>query len=41
MHTDSRGLQSLREIVPDDIFIGTSLILRQGERFLYGVRPVR
>ena len=41
MHTDSRGGQSLRAIVPDDIFIGTSLILRQGERFLYGVRPVR
>jgi len=41
MHTDSRGGPSLRAIVPDDIFLGTSLILRQGERLLYGVRPVR
>lgn len=31
----------LDDLVPDDIFVGTSLILRQGERFLYGIRPVK
>jgi len=41
MNADNRRRPSLRAIVPDDIFIGTSLILRQGERLLYGVRPVR
>ena len=33
--------QHLSDIVPDDIFVGTSLILRQGGRFLYGIRPPR
>jgi 8-oxo-dGTP pyrophosphatase MutT (NUDIX family) len=41
MSTDDRRLPSLREIVPDGVFVGTSLILRQGDRFLYGVRPAR
>ena len=41
MNADNRRLQSLYEIIPDDIFIGTSLILRQRNRFLYGVRPVQ
>lgn len=31
--------QKLTDIVPNDMFVGTSLILRQGERFLYGIRP--
>jgi hypothetical protein len=31
----------LSEIVPEDIFVGTSLIIRQGDRFLFGVRPVK
>ncbi len=33
--------RKLSEIIPDDIFVGTSLILPQGDRFLYGIRPVR
>jgi CHAD domain-containing protein/8-oxo-dGTP pyrophosphatase MutT (NUDIX family) len=32
---------SLDEIIPPGIFIGTSMILRRAERFLYGIRPVR
>ncbi len=32
---------NLRELVPGGIFVGTSLILRQGDRFLYGIRPAR
>lgn len=31
----------LSELVPDGMFVGTSLILRQGGRLLYGVRPPR
>ena len=34
-------MPSLSELIPSDLFVGTSLILRQGERFLYGVRPVK
>ncbi len=30
---------TLREIIPDNIFVGTSLILRQKGLFLYGMRP--
>lgn len=41
MRADSPKVQKLSEIIPEDIFIGTSLILRQGDRFLYGVRPVQ
>jgi 8-oxo-dGTP pyrophosphatase MutT (NUDIX family) len=39
--------QHLSDIVPDDVrnpvspFVGTSLILRQGGRLLYGIRPPR
>ena len=29
----------LEDFIPPDAFLGTSLILRQGERFLYGIRP--
>ena len=28
----------LADLVPHDIFVGTSSILREGERFLYGIR---
>lgn len=41
------NLLCLSDIVPDDVrksaspFVGTSLILHQGGRFLYGVRPPR
>jgi 8-oxo-dGTP pyrophosphatase MutT (NUDIX family) len=41
------NLPYLSDIVPDDVrnpvspFVGTSLILRQGDRFLYGLRPPR
>ncbi len=37
----SRSIVELSAIMPQDIFIGTSLILRHGDRFLYGIRPVR
>jgi 8-oxo-dGTP pyrophosphatase MutT (NUDIX family) len=33
--------QRLSDIVPDDVFVGTSLILRQGGQLLYGIRPPR
>jgi 8-oxo-dGTP pyrophosphatase MutT (NUDIX family) len=38
--------KTLADLLPADMFIGTSLILREGEsaesnRFLYGIRPVR
>ena len=29
----------LANIIPSDIFIGTSLIIRREDRFLYGMRP--
>jgi hypothetical protein len=29
----------LRDLVPNNIFVGTSSIIRRGERFLYGIRP--
>lgn len=32
---------TLSRLVPCGIFVGTSLILRQGDRWLYGVRPPR
>jgi hypothetical protein len=31
----------LDEIIPDGIFVGTSLILPRGGRFLYGMRPLK
>lgn len=34
-------LPLLADLIPPGIFVGTSLILCQGDRFLYGVRPVR
>lgn len=33
--------RKLSGIIPGDRFVGMSLILRQGDRFLYGVRPIR
>jgi len=33
--------QRLNSLVPEDIFIGTSLVLYGRERFLYGIRPVK
>ena len=41
MHEVAGKPQHLSDIVPGDIFVGTSLILRQGGRFLYGIRPPR
>lgn len=34
-------MPSLADLIPDDVFVGTSLILRRGDRFLYGIRPVK
>lgn len=31
----------LTEIVPEDLFVGTSLLIRQGDRFLFGIRPAK
>ncbi len=31
----------LEDLIPSDSFVGTSLILRQEGRFLYGIRPIR
>jgi hypothetical protein len=39
MTTNKPGIVSLSDIVADDVFVGTSLILRKGDRFLYGLRP--
>ena len=36
-----RKPQHLSDIVPEDMFVGTSLILRRGDRFLYGPRPLQ
>ena len=41
MRADNPKVHRLSEIIPGGIFVGTSLILRQGDRFLYGVRPVQ
>ena len=40
-NVQNRKPLKLFNIIPDNIFVGTSLILRQGNRFLYGIRPVR
>jgi len=40
-HRGAEKLQTLHDLVPRDMFVGTSLILRQGGRLLYGVRPPR
>lgn len=34
-------IQRLVDIVPKDMFVGTSLILKQKGRFLYGLRPAK
>jgi 8-oxo-dGTP pyrophosphatase MutT (NUDIX family) len=31
----------LADLVPEGLFVGVSLILRRGDRFLYGVRPAK
>jgi 8-oxo-dGTP pyrophosphatase MutT (NUDIX family) len=36
-----RQPKSLSHLVPEGMFVGTSLVLRRGGRFLYGVRPAR
>ena len=41
MHQPSSIPRKIEEIIPHDVFVGTSLILRQGDRFLYGMRPPR
>lgn len=41
IYVGNRKPQQLVDIIPGDIFVGTSLILRQENRFLYGVRPMR
>jgi 8-oxo-dGTP pyrophosphatase MutT (NUDIX family) len=41
MDTDPLPPKTLNELIPVGVFIGTSLILRQGKRFLYGLRPVK
>ena len=33
--------RSLAGLIPQGIFIGTSLVLRREDRFLYGIRPVK
>lgn len=41
MDTDPLPPTTLSELIPAGVFIGTSLILRQGALFLYGLRPVK
>jgi 8-oxo-dGTP pyrophosphatase MutT (NUDIX family) len=36
---DKRQPRELPVLIPCDIFVGISLILRRGARFLYGIRP--
>lgn len=38
-HENAGHPQTLSDLVPRDIFVGTSLILRQNGRLLYGCRP--
>jgi hypothetical protein len=35
------GRPRLDDLIPAGVFVGTSLLLRQQDRFLYGMRPVR
>jgi len=35
------GCFYLEDLVPSDVFVGASLILRQGGRFLFRVRPIK
>jgi len=39
MSRKSTAKIALADIIPKDIFIGTSLIIRREDRFLYGIRP--
>jgi len=41
VHRGCQKPQHISDLIPDGIFIGTSLILHQDGRFLYGVRPPR
>ena len=41
MCADNPKVEKLSDIIPEGIFVGTSLIVRQGNRFLYGIRPVQ
>jgi 8-oxo-dGTP pyrophosphatase MutT (NUDIX family) len=41
MNTDREQFQTLSDVIPHDLFIGTSLIIRQGNRFLYGIRSTK
>jgi 8-oxo-dGTP pyrophosphatase MutT (NUDIX family) len=34
-------MPSLADLIPGGLFVGTSLILRRGDRFLYGIRPLK
>lgn len=34
-------MPSLTDLIPDDIFVGTSLILGRDGRYLYGIRPAK
>ena len=38
---EQAGQSCLDELIPGGVFVGTSLILRQSGRFLYGMRPIR
>ncbi|MBC8263741.1 MAG: hypothetical protein H8E47_06425 [Anaerolineales bacterium] len=40
-HEAAEKPQRLSDIMPDGMFVGTSLILRQGGRLVYGIRPPR
>lgn len=31
----------LEDLIPEGVFVGTSLILKEGERFLFGIRPAK
>jgi hypothetical protein len=39
MSQKSTSKTDLADIIPGDIFIGTSLIIRREDRFLFGIRP--
>lgn len=41
VHRSRQEPQHILDLIPGGIFTGTSLILHQGSRFLYGVRPPR
>lgn len=41
MDTGTIPSKTLSDLIPAGVFTGTSLILQQGGRFLYGLRPVK